>query len=456
MSWTDRVFSARYTADEGSDGLIYVDDKLGSSLSNGVNGEPIFLGVMPQGDVTARGYPLGGLGVGCVSDCTVPYKNRHYSTPEPRLYGIVFPGIALSASENSTINNTYLVLNCYDGGSSYPPGSPFVQNGLVYPNLTERLSLPVTVRIYGEASVNPVNTTASSRTVQFPSYALSSRIRTSASVTWTLPVSTRFDDAVLYSPDITAIISEIISLPGWVSGNQMAIFVEYVSGFGVRRVNDPQATTPTPFAFSNRWGQDVIFQTPAIEVHRTLPMPPPSPPPRAPIAAPLAPGQVLAPGEVLVPPGEGTLQAALDLANAGDVLVLADGEFYGSLPPANWGGHSYLSPVIRINQSVTIRALNPGQAVIVSTGLNRWSVFAFENRLLREDAVITLDGLNITSQNVRAPGSDTHPAPLSCTDLCSPSLLCARFTTPFPAHILSTSPQRLFSRCMFVLYSSRT
>jgi hypothetical protein len=54
-----------------------------------------------------------------------------------------------------------------------------------------------------------------------------------------------------------------------------------------------------------------------------------------------------------VQPGVGTLYRALNNARAGDTLVLADGTYTGS------GGS-----VVWITKSITIRALNVGQAVL--------------------------------------------------------------------------------------------
>ena len=78
-----------------------------------------------------------------------------------------------------------------------------------------------------------------------------------------------------------------------------------------------------------------------------------------------------------VSPGAGTLQTALDNANAGDTLVLADGTFTGSG-----------SNVLEINKDITIRAQNAGQAVL--DGENARQVIKISS------GTVVLEGLKIT------------------------------------------------------------
>ena len=80
----------------------------------------------------------------------------------------------------------------------------------------------------------------------------------------------------------------------------------------------------------------------------------------------------------LVEPGTGTLQAALDQAAAGDELVLANGNYTAG------GGDQ----VVSINQTITIRALNPGQAVLNALGARRVVTI--------NGGTVLLEGLNIT------------------------------------------------------------
>ena len=83
------------------------------------------------------------------------------------------------------------------------------------------------------------------------------------------------------------------------------------------------------------------------------PMGPPPPPPVAPtlLASLLPSSPVSLPlGTHLVPPGDGTLQAALNSSSSGDELLLADGIYTGAELIIGW--------------NVTIRAQNVGQVTV--------------------------------------------------------------------------------------------
>ena len=79
-----------------------------------------------------------------------------------------------------------------------------------------------------------------------------------------------------------------------------------------------------------------------------------------------------------VVPGEDALQVAHDTALPGDLLVLDDGVFTSS------SGASVLS----ITKSITIRALNPGQAVVDGENARRGIHIT--------SGVVVLHGLNVT------------------------------------------------------------
>ena len=79
-----------------------------------------------------------------------------------------------------------------------------------------------------------------------------------------------------------------------------------------------------------------------------------------------------------VVPGEDALQVAHDTASPGDLLVLDDGVFTSS------SGASVLS----ITKSITIRALNPGQAVVDGENARRGIHIT--------SGVVVLHGLNVT------------------------------------------------------------
>jgi nitrous oxidase accessory protein NosD len=79
-----------------------------------------------------------------------------------------------------------------------------------------------------------------------------------------------------------------------------------------------------------------------------------------------------------VHPGVDTLQTALNLANSGDQLVLADGTYTGS------GGD-----VLKMDKSITIRAQNAGQAVLDGESARRVVDITM--------GTINIQGLNITA-----------------------------------------------------------
>ena len=103
--------------------------------------------------------------------------------------------------------------------------------------------------------------------------------------------------------------------------------------------------------------------------------PPPSPSPPLDVAASLT---LVSAGTYHVNPGAGTLQAALNVVPPGSELVLLDGVYTG-LGNLNWAyfppGHSSSGPIpahydrsgdnlLVINKTITIRAQNPGMAIV--------------------------------------------------------------------------------------------
>jgi hypothetical protein len=89
---------------------------------------------------------------------------------------------------------------------------------------------------------------------------------------WTVPTYSG-ESQLIYSPDVSPIVSEIISLPGWASGNSLALMIEYVSGSGNRWME----TSAVNSAFATASGTSGA--TPALEVNGHSMPPPPSPPP---------------------------------------------------------------------------------------------------------------------------------------------------------------------------------
>ena len=99
-------------------------------------------------------------------------------------------------------------------------------------------------------------------------YDLSSRTKTSAYVDWTPEASTQ-THVLLYTPDISDILTEIVGQTGWTSGSPMAFLIEWVSGTGSRWVE----STYTSSEYASLTGGAGVV--PALEVLGVLPPPPP-------------------------------------------------------------------------------------------------------------------------------------------------------------------------------------
>ena len=95
---------------------------------------------------------------------------------------------------------------------------------------------------------------------------------------------------------------------------------------------------------------------------------------------------------ITVQPGSGTLQAAVDAASDGDELILEDGTYTGSG-----------SNVLDIGKSITIRAQNPGQAIL--DGEEAQGVVSITS------GSVELTGLNITKGYVCACFLNHGPRP---------------------------------------------
>ena len=125
------------------------------------------------------------------------------------------------------------------------------------------------MRIYGEKSVSAAQPGPSN-------YDLSSRPKTTAYVDWPITTSITQTHVLLYSPDVSSIVSEIVNQAGWTSGNPMGFIIEWVSGSGSRWVES--IYTSSEYAAIS--GHDGVV--PAIEVRGHLPPSPPAPPPTPP------------------------------------------------------------------------------------------------------------------------------------------------------------------------------
>ena len=106
----------------------------------------------------------------------------------------------------------------------------------------------------------------------------------------------------------------------------------------------------------------------------------------------------LNPGEnqTTLNPGD-NLQAAVDAAQPGDVIVLNDGTYTGS------GTSEMGANMLKIDKNIAIRAANPGMAVLDGESARRVMYIA--------SGVVVLDGLNITNGQVMRTPQNTVPSP---------------------------------------------
>jgi hypothetical protein len=88
--------------------------------------------------------------------------------------------------------------------------------------------LPVTVAIFGEKNANAAAITDTGAD-------LSSRTATGSSVQWSPEASVAEHD-MLYTADLSIVVTEIVAQSGWASGNPMMILFAYIDGEGTRWV----------------------------------------------------------------------------------------------------------------------------------------------------------------------------------------------------------------------------
>jgi len=86
-------------------------------------------------------------------------------------------------------------------------------------------SASVTVRIRGEAAAAGANPSETNSDI-------SSRSTTSAYVDWTPDAAV--ENGYLRTPDLSAIVTEIVAISGWASGNRINLIFSHQSGSGTR------------------------------------------------------------------------------------------------------------------------------------------------------------------------------------------------------------------------------
>ena len=101
-----------------------------------------------------------------------------------------------------------------------PPGADVVDAYVQFEVDEVSTGSPVPLTVQGQKSLNPPTFTTATRN-------LSSRPRTSTSVPWNPPSwpTTHVAGLDQRTPDISEVVQEIVSQPGWASGNSVAIIV---------------------------------------------------------------------------------------------------------------------------------------------------------------------------------------------------------------------------------------
>ncbi|MCB9157679.1 MAG: metallophosphoesterase [Caldilineaceae bacterium] len=107
-----------------------------------------------------------------------------------------------------------------------PPCATILSASIEFAAAETSDKLPALISIFGENSVNvaPFDMTP---------YNLSHRAKTSHNVSWNIGAQWETVGESHWTPDLTPIVQEIVSQPGWVSGNALAFFF---SGAGDRSV----------------------------------------------------------------------------------------------------------------------------------------------------------------------------------------------------------------------------
>jgi len=88
-------------------------------------------------------------------------------------------------------------------------------------------SAALNLKITAQAADNPATLTTALNDI-------SNRTNTAASVTWNVPGTAWTKNAKYQTPDLTAVVQELVSRPGWNAGQAMLFKIDWVSGAGGR------------------------------------------------------------------------------------------------------------------------------------------------------------------------------------------------------------------------------
>ena len=126
---------------------------------------------------------------------------------EEQILAIVFPGVTIPAGALVTDARMLFDIDEVNPGAS---------------------DADCSISIYGEAVANSAPLSGAAQDI-------SSRAPTTQTVTWMPEASANAHDELL-TPNIAAIVQEIVALDGWAPGNSMGILMSHISGAGVRWV----------------------------------------------------------------------------------------------------------------------------------------------------------------------------------------------------------------------------
>ena len=168
---------------------------------------PPAIGISTHLVATTSGRPDGGEENANDGSMYLTSSDYEFSTDgdHVQLVGIRFPSVDIDAQAHVT--EAHILFDVDE----------------VQPGLSDT---PITVAIHGEASVN-------SGVISDTPRDISSRPTTAASVTWS-PESSTEAHANLITPDVSQIVTEVIGMGGWSSGNPMTFIFTKVEGDGCR------------------------------------------------------------------------------------------------------------------------------------------------------------------------------------------------------------------------------
>lgn len=123
------------------------------------------------------------------------------------------------------------------GGLRFPnctiPQGSVIQSAVLTLNLVAGNTSPDGLTIYGEAADNSAAFTTGASNI-------SNRTRTSANVVWS---GTSLGGGDKTAPDVAAVVSEIISRPGWASGNALSLVLDSMASSSFRFTAYDSSTT---------------------------------------------------------------------------------------------------------------------------------------------------------------------------------------------------------------------